>query len=73
MPREFTAIVQPDRDGDTFSARCLELPGAGGRGRTADEALRSLAERLARWLQERRDDVLPALEPGAARSRVTVH
>ncbi len=70
MRNEFTAIIE--RDGDWYIAYCPEIPGANGQGRTKDEARASLAEAIALVLQDRREDALRGVPPGAAREIVTV-
>lgn len=70
MWQEFTGIVDAGQDGEGFIARCLERPGAHGQGRTADEAMRRLAERLALTLAVRGGD---GLAPHAHRKAPTVH
>ncbi len=70
MANEFTAIVE--RDGEWFIAYCPEIPGANGQGRTKEEALSSLSEAIALILQDRREDGLRGLPPGAIRETVVV-
>lgn len=70
MANEFTAIVE--RDGEWFIAYCPEIPGANGQGQTKEEALSSLSEAIALILQDRREDGLRGLPPGAIRETVVV-
>ena len=49
-----TAIVE--RDGEWFIARCPEIPGANGQGRTREECLASLDEAVELILEDRRED-----------------
>jgi len=70
MANEFTAIVE--RDKKWFIAYCPEIPGANGQGLTKDEALESLAEAIALILEDRREDALRGVPPGAMREKVTV-
>ena len=67
---EFTAIIE--RDGEWFAAYCPEIPGANGQGRTKDEARRNLAEAILLILEDRREDGLRAVPPGALRETVTI-
>jgi len=70
MRNEFTAIIERDRE--WFIAYCPEVPGANGQGRTKNEARESLSEAIALILEDRREDVLRGLPPGAERETVTV-
>ncbi|MFQ5915758.1 MAG: type II toxin-antitoxin system HicB family antitoxin [Nitrospinota bacterium] len=70
MTNEFTAVFE--RDGKWWIAYCLEIPGANGQGRTKEEARRSLAEAIALILEDRREDGLRGLPPGAERETVVV-
>ncbi|MBI2917383.1 MAG: type II toxin-antitoxin system HicB family antitoxin [Chloroflexi bacterium] len=70
MANEFTAIIE--RDGEWYVAYCLEIPGANGQGKTKDEALRSLTEAIALILEDRREDGLRGVPPGALRETVTI-
>ena len=70
MRNEFTAIIE--RDGEWFIAYCPEVPGANGQGRTKSEARESLAAAIALILEDRREDALRGLPPGAERETVTV-
>jgi predicted RNase H-like HicB family nuclease len=70
MANEFTAIVE--RDGEWFIAYCPEIPGANGQGHTKEEALSSLSDAIALILQDRREDGLRGLPPGAIRETVVV-
>ena len=51
MHNEFTAIIE--RDNGWSIAYCPEIPGANGQGRTKEECLQSLAEAIARILEDR--------------------
>jgi predicted RNase H-like HicB family nuclease len=70
MHNEFTAVFE--RDGDWFLAYCPEIPGANGQGRTKEEARQSLSEAIALILEDRRDDGLRGVPPGAERETVVV-
>ena len=70
MRNEFTAIIE--RDGDWYIAYCPEIPGANGQGPTKEEARASLAEAIALILEDRREDALRGVPPGAARETITV-
>jgi predicted RNase H-like HicB family nuclease len=45
MADEFTTIIE--RDGNWFIAKCPEVPGAYGQGRTIEEARTSVSEAIA--------------------------
>ncbi|MDI6771532.1 MAG: type II toxin-antitoxin system HicB family antitoxin [bacterium] len=70
MANEFTAVVE--RDDGWFIAYCPEVPGANGQGRTKGEALESLSNAISLILEDRRDDGLRGVPPGAQVDRVTV-
>jgi predicted RNase H-like HicB family nuclease len=70
MTNEFTAVVE--QDGALFIAYSPEIPGANGQGMTKEEALKSLSEAIALILEDRREDGLRGLPPGAFRETVTV-
>jgi predicted RNase H-like HicB family nuclease len=70
MTNEFTAVVE--QDGEWFIAYSPEIPGANGQGRTKEEALSSLSEAIALILDDRREDGLRGVPPGAIRGTVTV-
>lgn len=70
MANEFTAVFE--RDGEWWIAYCLEIPGANGQGRTKEEARNSLAEAIALILEDRREDGLRGVPPGAKRETVIV-
>jgi len=70
MHNEFTAVFE--RDGERYVAYCPEIPGANGRGRTKDEARRSLADAIALILKDRREDGLRGVPPDAERDTVIV-
>lgn len=70
MTNEFTAVVE--QDGEWFIAYSPEIPGANGQGRTKDEAVQNLSEAIALILEDRREDGLRGVPPGAIRETVTV-
>ena len=70
MANEFTAVVEHEEG--WFIAYCPEIPGANGQGRTKKEALASLSEAIALILQDRREDGLRGVPPGASREKVIV-
>ena len=70
MVNEFTAVIE--REGEWFIAYCPEMPGANGQGRTVEEARRSLADAIALILEDRREDGLRGVPPGAIRETVTL-
>lgn len=70
MHNEFTAIVE--QDGDWYIAYCLEVPGANGQGKTAEECKRNLAEAIALILEDRREDMLRGVPANAQRDVVIV-
>lgn len=67
---EFTAIIE--QDGGYFIVDCPEIPGANGQGKTKEEARESLAQAISLILQDRRDDALRGLPPGAVRETIVV-
>jgi predicted RNase H-like HicB family nuclease len=67
---EFTAIIE--QDGEYFIAYCPEIPGANGQGKSKEEARALLAQAIVLILQDRRDDALRGLPPGAIRETVVV-
>jgi len=70
MTNEFTGVVE--QDGQWFIAYSPEIPGANGQGRTKDEALQSLTDAIALILEDRREDGLRGVPPGAIRETVTL-
>jgi len=70
MRNEFTAIIE--QDGAWYVAYCLEIPGANGQGKTKQEALVNLGEAISLVLEDRREDGLRGLPPGAMREMVVV-
>jgi len=70
MANEFTAVFE--RDGEWYIAYCPEIPGANGQGKTKDEARASLADAIALILEDRRQDALRGIPPGAELETVTV-
>ena len=70
MHNEFTAVIE--RDDEWFVAYCPEVPGANGQGHTKEEAKESLVGAIALILEDRRDDGLRGVPPGALRETVVV-
>ncbi|HXG53836.1 MAG TPA: type II toxin-antitoxin system HicB family antitoxin [Vicinamibacterales bacterium] len=70
MHNEFTAVFE--RDDDWYIAYSPEIPGANGQGRSKEEARDSLAQAIALILQDRRDEGLRGIPPGADRETVIV-
>ena len=70
MHNEFTSIIE--RDGDWFISYCPEVPGANGQGHTREEAQSSLSDAIALILEDRREDALRGVPPGAEHGTVTV-
>ena len=70
MRNEFTAIIE--HEGDWYIAYSPEIPGANGQGRTLEECRTSLAEAIALILEDRREDALRGVPPGALRETVVV-
>ena len=70
MTNEFTAIIE--QDGQWFIAYSPEIPGANGQGKTKEEARESLAEAIKLILEDRREDGLRGLPPGAIRETVSI-
>ena len=70
MTNVFTAVVE--RDADWFIAYTPESPGANGQGKKKEEALASLSEAIALILEDRREDGLRGVPPGATREIVTL-
>jgi predicted RNase H-like HicB family nuclease len=70
MANEFTAVFE--RDGEWYITYCPEIPGANGQGKTTDEARASLADAIALILEDRRQDALRGIPPGAELETVTV-
>jgi predicted RNase H-like HicB family nuclease len=70
MRNQFTAIVQ--KDGDWFIARCPEIPGANGQGRTRRQCLANLASAIRLILEDRRRDALRGLPKTADKETVEV-
>jgi predicted RNase H-like HicB family nuclease len=70
MTNEFTAVVE--QDAEWFIAYSPEIPGANGQGKTKEEALESLSEAIALILEDRREDGLRGVPPGAIREIVTL-
>ncbi len=70
MHNEFNAIVE--KDGEWFIAYCPEIPGANGQGRTKEECLKSLSDAIHLILEDRRQDALRGIPPGAIQEVVSV-
>ena len=70
MHNEFNAIVE--KDGDWFIAYCPEIPGANGQGRTKEECLKSLSDAIHLILEDRLEDALRGIPPGATQEVVSV-
>jgi predicted RNase H-like HicB family nuclease len=70
MRNEFTAVIE--RDADWFIAYCPEVPGANGQGKTLEECRKNLAEAVALILEDRREDALRGVPPGAIRELLVV-
>ncbi len=66
----FTAVIE--RDGEWFIAFCPEIPEANGQGKTKEEARKSLADGIALLFEDRREDGLRNLSPGAIQERVVL-
>jgi predicted RNase H-like HicB family nuclease len=70
MHNEFNAIVE--KDGDWFIAYCPEIPGANGQGRTKEECLKSLSDAIHLILEDRLQDALRGIPPGAIQEVISV-
>lgn len=70
MHNEFNAIIE--KDGDWFIAYCPEIPGANGQGRTKEECLKSLSDAIHLILEDRLQDALRGIPPGAIQEVVSV-
>jgi len=70
MHNEFNAIVE--KDGEWFIAYCPEIPGANGQGRTKEECLKSLSDAIHLILEDRLQDALRGIPPGAIQEVVSV-
>jgi predicted RNase H-like HicB family nuclease len=70
VANEFTAVFE--RDGEWYIGYCPEIPGANGQGKTKDEARASLADVIALILEDRRQDALRGIPPGAELETVTI-
>ena len=70
MRNEFTAIIE--KDGDWYIARCPEVPGANGQGRTIEEVKEDLAAAIDLMLDVMREDALQQARPGSLRDTVVV-
>ena len=66
----FTAVIE--RDGEWYIAFCPEIPEANGQGKTKEEARKSLADGIALLFEDRREDGLRNLSPGAIQERVVL-
>ena len=63
MRNEFTAVIE--RDGPWYIGYCPEVPGANGPGTALDDCKQSLAAAIELIFEDRREDVLRGLPPGA--------
>ena len=70
MSNTYTAIFE--RDGEWHIARCPEVPGANGQGRTRQEARESLADAIELILRDRLEDALRGVPDDAERDVVVV-
>ena len=70
MHNEFNAIVE--KDGEWFIAYCPEIPGANGQGQTKEECLKSLSDAIHLILEDRLQDALRGIPPGAIQEVVSV-
>jgi predicted RNase H-like HicB family nuclease len=70
MHNEFTAIVE--RDGAYHIARCAEVPGANGQGKSREECMANLRDAIALILEHRREVALRALPTGAQLELVVI-
>ena len=70
MRNEFTAIVE--HDGAWYIARCPEIPGANGQGKTRAAALKSLSEAISLILEDRRLDAHASLPDSAHQETVVI-
>lgn len=70
MHNEFTAIIEKDEE--WYIAYCPEIPGANGQGRTIDECRKSLTEAINLILEDRREDSLRGIPPGAIKDVVVI-
>lgn len=66
----FTAIIEPADD--LLLARCPEVPGANGQGRTRKEVLENLADAIDLMLLDRRAEDLSRMSPTAEIATVIV-
>jgi len=71
MRAEFTAIIEPAREGG-YWAVCPEVPGANGQGETIDEAKNNLREAVELILDDRRQDMLRGLPDDAIQQSIVV-
>ena len=71
MRNEFTAIIEPTDDG-WYWARCPEVPGANGQGRTEEEAAEDLTSSIEMLLEYLRDESMKEMTPVTRRSTVVV-
>jgi predicted RNase H-like HicB family nuclease len=70
MTNAFTAVVE--RDAEWLIAYSHAIPGSNVQGKTKEEALESLSEAKALILEDRREDGLRGVPPGAIREIVTL-
>ncbi len=55
---KFMVVVHPEKDG-IWTVECPSIPGCVSQGSTKDEALKNIAETIARCLKERTKQGLP--------------
>jgi predicted RNase H-like HicB family nuclease len=67
MRNEFTVVLE--RDIEWHIAYCPEIPGANGQGRTKQEARENLVEAIRLILDDRREEGLRGVPPGAEHER----
>ena len=70
MHSEFTAIIEQDED--WFIGYCPEIPGANGQGKTVEECRTNLASAIELILEDRVEDAMRGVPPGAIRGSVSV-
>jgi predicted RNase H-like HicB family nuclease len=70
MHNEFTSVIV--EDGEWFIGYCPEIPGANGQGSTVEECRASLSAAIALILEDRREDGLRGVPPGAIPATVVV-
>ena len=70
MRNEFTAVIE--HDGEWFIGYSPEIPGANGQGKSEEECRANLAEAIALILEDRREDGLRGVPPGATKGTVVI-